>query len=40
MSLPFSQAAPFTGPAYEYLRADDELPSYREIAHAPPRSAG
>lgn len=32
MTLVFSQAAPFTGPAYEYLRADDALPSYREIA--------
>jgi hypothetical protein len=31
----FSQAAPFTGPAYQYLRADDELTSYREIAHEP-----
>jgi hypothetical protein len=32
MTLVFSQAAPFTGAAYEYLRADDALPSYREIA--------
>jgi Protein of unknown function (DUF2958) len=31
MSLAFSQAAPFTGPAYEYLRPDDQLPSYREL---------
>ncbi len=31
----FSQAAPFTGPADQYLRADDELPSYRQIAHEP-----
>jgi hypothetical protein len=28
----FSQAAPFSGPAYRYLRPDDELPTYREIA--------
>jgi hypothetical protein len=32
MTLVFSQAAPFTGPAYDYLRADDALPSYPEIA--------
>ena len=32
MSLVFSRAAPFTGAAYEYLRADDALPSYRDIA--------
>jgi hypothetical protein len=32
MSMAFSQAAPFAGPAYEYLRADDDLPTYREIA--------
>jgi hypothetical protein len=32
MTLVFSQAAPFTGAAYQYLRPDDELPSYREIA--------
>jgi hypothetical protein len=32
MTLVFSQAAPFTGAAYEYLRADDALPSYRDIA--------
>jgi hypothetical protein len=32
MVLVFSQAAPFSGPAYQYLRGDDELPSYREIA--------
>jgi hypothetical protein len=32
MAVVFSQAAPFTGAAYEYLRADDALPSYREIA--------
>jgi hypothetical protein len=35
MTLIFSQAAPFSGPAYQYLRADDALPSYREIAHEP-----
>jgi hypothetical protein len=32
MAVVFSQAAPFSGPAYQYLRADDALPSYREIA--------
>jgi hypothetical protein len=32
MTLVFSQAAPFSGAAYEYLRADDALPSYAEIA--------
>jgi hypothetical protein len=32
MAMVFSQAAPFTGAAYEYLRADDALPTYREIA--------
>jgi hypothetical protein len=32
MTLVFSQAASFTGAAYEYMRADDDLPSYREIA--------
>jgi hypothetical protein len=32
MTLVFSQAAPFTGAAYQYLRADDALPSHREIA--------
>jgi hypothetical protein len=32
MALPFCQAAPFTGPAYQYVRADDELPSYQELA--------
>ncbi len=32
MSLTYSQAAPFVGPAFEYLRADDALPSYSEIA--------
>ena len=32
MTPVFSQAAPFTGAAYQYLRADDALPSYREIA--------
>jgi Protein of unknown function (DUF2958) len=32
MALVFSQATPFTGAAYEYLRADDSLPAYREIA--------
>jgi hypothetical protein len=36
----FSQAAPFTGPAYQYLRADDELPSYREIGTSATRCAG
>jgi hypothetical protein len=35
----FSQAAPFTGAAYEYLRADDTLPTYREIADEQDRSA-
>jgi hypothetical protein len=35
MILVSRQAAPFSGPASQYLRADDELPSYREIAHAP-----
>ena len=35
MTLVFGQAAPFTGAAYEYLRADDQLPSYREIADEP-----
>jgi hypothetical protein len=35
MTLVFKQAAPFTGPAYQYLRADDQLPSYRDIAHEP-----
>ncbi|MGH2762568.1 MAG: hypothetical protein ACRDL4_00630 [Thermoleophilaceae bacterium] len=35
MTMVFSQTAPFTGPAYEYLRADDALPSYREIADEP-----
>ena len=33
MTVVFSQAVPFSGPAYQYLRADDALPSYREIAH-------
>ncbi len=32
MTVVFGQAAPFTGPAYDYLRADDALPSYSEIA--------
>jgi hypothetical protein len=32
MATAFNQAAPFTGPAYEYLCAEDALPSYREIA--------
>ena len=32
MAVVFSQAAPFSGPAYQYLPADDALPSYREIA--------
>jgi hypothetical protein len=32
MAMVFSQAAPFTGAAYDYLRADDALPTYREIA--------
>lgn len=32
MTVVFSQAAPFTGAAYDYLRGDDALPSYREIA--------
>ena len=35
MALVFSQAAPFTGAAYKYLRADDALPTYREIAEEP-----
>jgi hypothetical protein len=35
MTLVFSQAAPFTGAAYQYLRADDALPGYREIAEEP-----
>jgi len=35
MTLVFSQGAPFTGPAYQYLRADDELPRYREVADEP-----
>jgi Protein of unknown function (DUF2958) len=35
MVLVFSQAAPFTGAAYQYLRADDALPTYREIAAEP-----
>jgi hypothetical protein len=35
MTRVFSQAGPFAGPAYDYLRADDALPSYREIADAP-----
>lgn len=32
MAMVFSQAAPFTGPVYQHLRADDGLPTYREIA--------
>jgi Protein of unknown function (DUF2958) len=32
MTVVFSQAAPFTGAAYDYLRADDALPTHREIA--------
>jgi hypothetical protein len=32
MTVVFCQAVPFTGAAYEYLRADDALPTYREIA--------
>jgi hypothetical protein len=32
MTVVFSQAAPFTGAAYQYLRGDDALPAYREIA--------
>jgi hypothetical protein len=32
MTVLFSQSAPFSGPAYQYLRADDALPSHREIA--------
>lgn len=35
MTSVFSQAAPFTGLAYEYVRAADALPSYREIADQP-----
>ena len=35
MSLTFRQAVPFRGPAYEYLREDDALPTYREIADQP-----
>jgi hypothetical protein len=36
MTLVFSQAAPFTGPAYQYLRPEDDLPTYREIAAEDP----
>ena len=32
MTVVFSQAAPFSGAAYDYLRADDALPTYRELA--------
>jgi hypothetical protein len=32
MTVVFSQAAPFSGAAYEYLRTGDALPTYREIA--------
>jgi hypothetical protein len=32
MAVVFSQAAPFTGAAYDYLRADDALPTYHEVA--------
>jgi hypothetical protein len=35
MVLVFSQAAPFNGAAYQYLRAHDALPTYREIAAEP-----
>jgi hypothetical protein len=35
MTEAFSQAAPFTGAAYDYLRAGDALPMYREIAAEP-----
>jgi hypothetical protein len=35
MTVVFSQAAPFTGAAYEYLRAEDALPTYGEIADEP-----
>ena len=35
MAMVFSQAAPFTGAAYDYLRANDALPTYREIAEDP-----
>lgn len=32
MTVVFSQAAPFSGASYEYLRAKDALPTYGEIA--------
>jgi hypothetical protein len=32
MAMVFGQAAPFDGPAYEYLRANDDMPTCREIA--------
>jgi hypothetical protein len=32
MTMVCSQAAPFTGPGYDYLRADDALPCYTQIA--------
>jgi hypothetical protein len=31
MALTFTQAAPFTGPAYEYLRESDGVPTYSEL---------
>lgn len=31
MTVVFSRTAPFTGAPYEYLRADDALPTYKEI---------
>ena len=35
MSLTFRQAAPFRGPAYEYLREEDDLPTFGELADEP-----
>ena len=35
MTLVFSQAAPFSGAAYQYRRAGDALPSFRRIANEP-----
>jgi hypothetical protein len=35
MALVFAQAAPFTGPAYQYLRESDNLPTNSETAGDP-----
>ena len=40
MAVVFSQAAPFSGAAYQYLRADDALPATARSRTNQTRSAG